>query len=67
MAVSPEELALAQDTANKIVARANALLVPLEREMTVMRWGADYRAIMWETVMREAATRMRAAEKENGR
>ena len=66
MAVTPQDLAAVQDTVVKIIVRAKALLAPLEHEMKVMAWAPEYRAIMWESVMLEAAERKVAAEKETG-
>lgn len=43
------------ELAKKITAKAEAALHPLVREMTVMNWPPEFRAIMWETVAELAA------------
>jgi hypothetical protein len=42
----------------KINRKVDELLAPLEREMTIMQWPAEYRAIMWEAVLLGAKQRM---------
>ncbi|CAB4149875.1 hypothetical protein UFOVP1433_44 [uncultured Caudovirales phage] len=63
MEASPEQLAVAQATAASMIARAKSSLAPLERAMRIMKWEPEYRAIMWEAVMEEAAKYMRDAQK----
>ena len=41
--------------------RATRTLAPLHREMRVMGWAPEYRAIMWETVAMEALALAREA------
>jgi hypothetical protein len=47
---SPEEIALS----NRILKKAEDLLAPLKREMDIMKWPAEYRAIMWAAVQQQA-------------
>ena len=35
--------------------RADEFLARLDNEMRVMRWASEYRAIMWEAVVRRAS------------
>jgi hypothetical protein len=57
------EMADAQALAAKIRRRAIDLLTPLEREMRIMAWPQEYRAIMWEAVARIAMERAMAMER----
>ena len=41
----------------KINRKVDELLAPLEREMTIMQWPAEYRSIMWEAVLLAAKQR----------
>lgn len=41
----------------KINAKVDRLLEPLQREMRIMKWPAEYQAILWEAVMMEAKLR----------
>jgi len=49
----------------KIVTKAEDALSGLDREMAIMKWPGDFRAIMWETVA-DIATR-RALEAKSPR
>lgn len=51
------ELAKAMEMAKKVSAKIDRLLEPLEREMRIMKWPAEYQSIMWEAVMLEAKSR----------
>ncbi|HEY2132216.1 MAG TPA: hypothetical protein VGH36_04465 [Acetobacteraceae bacterium] len=57
---SPAEIAKAQATVALIQRKVDKLLLPLAREMQIMRWAPDYREILWVAVMLEA--QKRAAE-----
>lgn len=50
----------AQALADKITAKARDALSGVDREMSIMKWPAEFRAIMWDAVA-ELASR-RAAE-----
>lgn len=41
----------------QIAAKVDRLLEPLEREMQIMKWEPEFRAILWEAVMLEAKAR----------
>lgn len=43
--------------AEKIEAKASGALDGLEREMLIMKWPAEFRAIMWEAVVAIASRR----------
>ena len=45
----------------KINRKADDLLAPLEREMRIMQWPAEYRSIMWEAVLLGAKQRLEDA------
>lgn len=45
------------DIAEKITAKASGALHPLEREMIVMKWPAEFRVILWEAVAAIATQR----------
>lgn len=47
----------------KIRIKVDDLLAPLAREMRIMKWSADYRAILWEAVMLEAKARLETCER----
>lgn len=47
----------AVDLADKIVAKAEESLASIEREMIIMKWPAEFRAIMWGTVADIASKR----------
>lgn len=47
---SAEEIALS----NRILKKAEDLLAPLQREMDIMKWPAEYRAIVWAAVKQQA-------------
>jgi len=51
------------EVADKIAAKAAALLDPLEREMIIAKWPAEFRVIMWEAVA-TTATQLAAESKE---
>lgn len=51
MSANPEELA------EKIAKKAAALLGPLELEMALAKWPAEFRVIMWEAVADTATLR----------
>ncbi len=55
------ELYEATKLAAKIQKKVADLLHPLEREMLIMQWPAEYRAILWETVSAMSWERARAA------
>lgn len=46
----------------KISTKVDRLLEPLEREMKVMKWAPEFRAILWEAVMLEAKARWEACD-----
>lgn len=54
------DLAKAKALATKIQKRADESLAPIAREMLVMQWPAEYRAIMWQAVAEEALRRAAA-------
>ncbi len=56
----------AQALADKITAKAADALSGLDREMTIMKWPAEYRRIMWEAVAHEAANRACEAREQAG-
>lgn len=43
--------------AEKIAAKASAALDGLEREMLIMKWPAEFKAIMWDAVAATATSR----------
>lgn len=43
--------------ADKITTKAEDTLSSLDREMAIMKWPAEFRAIMWETVAAVASQR----------
>lgn len=47
--------------ATKISAKAEDTLARLDHEMTIMKWPAEFRAIMWEAVVDAARIRAEAA------
>ena len=49
----------------KITAKAEQALSGLELEMVMMKWPADFRAIMWEAVSTIASQRAAAAKRPN--
>lgn len=55
-------LSLAITTTQKLIAKAQRALDPLDREMRVMKWNPEYQVIMWEAVMLEAKLRMEKAK-----
>jgi len=48
--------------ATKISAKAEDALARLDHEMTIMKWPAEFRAIMWETVADIASRRASKAK-----
>lgn len=48
---------------DKITKKAEAALDGLEREMILMKWPAEFRAIMWEAVAAVASSRAAALPK----
>ncbi len=58
---SHEDKAKAQALANKITSKAEDALSGLDREMAIMKWPAEFRAIMWEAVVELAARRAAGA------
>lgn len=42
----------------KINRKVDDLLAPLEREMKIMQWPAEYRSIVWEAVLLGAKQRL---------
>lgn len=58
------ELTKAQETVTKIMSMVVDLLMPMERQMMVMQWAPEFRAIMWEAVAREAIARAEKTMKE---
>ena len=56
----PDPMALVR----KIQLKVEDTLAPLAREMRVMQWPAEYRAIMWEAVMLEARKRWETSAEE---
>lgn len=63
MGTPPDDLAVAKSSAQVIITRAQAHLALLDRELTVLAWTPEYRAIMWEAVTYEATKLMHLAEK----
>lgn len=49
------------DIASKITAKAEGALAGLDKEMAIMKWPAEFRAIMWEAVAQIASIRADAA------
>lgn len=54
----------AQALAEKITDKAASALASLEREMIVMKWPAEFRAIMWGAVVELASSHRAEAEKQ---
>ena len=57
---SDDHMAQAVALTAKIEQKVTDLLAPLEREMQIMKWAPEFRAILWEAVA------MRALQKMNG-
>lgn len=51
---TPEHLAKAKRIVAQIEAKIAGAIGPLEREMQIMQWAPEYRAIVWEAVARKA-------------
>jgi len=49
--------------ADKITAKAENAVADLDREMALMKWPGEFRAIMWEAVAAIAASRAAAAKR----
>lgn len=49
--------------ADKLTTKAEGALSGIEREMIIMKWPAEYQAIMWETVAAVASSRAKAAKR----
>lgn len=49
--------------ADKITDKADDALSQLEREMIIMKWPADFRALMWRVVAEMARGRAEAARR----
>lgn len=64
MSADAEHMARALVVAERVSARATEALGELDREMKLMKWPAEFRAIMWEAVA-DLASR-RANEARNG-
>lgn len=47
----------AEAVAAKITAKVVDTLADLDREMSIMKWPAEFRTIMWEAVAHEAMNR----------
>lgn len=50
-----------QEIVALITRKVTEALMPLERQMNILKWPNDFRAIMWEAVMLEAKSRMEKA------
>jgi hypothetical protein len=59
--VSVSHIEKSIDLADKLTARAEEALSDLELEMTLRKWPADFRAIMWDAVALVAQSRAAAA------
>lgn len=57
-----DQLEKAAALAEKITTKAEEALAKLELEMAMMRWPAEFRAIMWEAVVEVAKQRAAAAK-----
>jgi hypothetical protein len=66
MPYTPEEVARAGEAARNVRNKAVAALRPIQREMQIMGWGPQLRAIMWGAVLRLALDRMVDALAESG-
>lgn len=52
-----QSTAKAEALAEKIAAKAADALSAIDREMAIMKWPAEFRAIMWGAVAHEARNR----------
>lgn len=52
-------------TAERLLQKAEGALDPLAREMKVMRWPPEFRAILWDAVARRAALLAAEADAEH--
>lgn len=57
------ELAATLKLAEQIAAKVRRATDPLEREMKVMQWPGEFRAILWRCLADKAITMAREAEK----
>lgn len=58
-----EHLTRSIDLADKITAKAEEAVADLELEMTLRKWPADFRAIMWDAVALVAQSRAKEARR----
>lgn len=63
----PTHATKAGDLAEKITQKAADALDTLEREMIIMKWPAEFRAIMWSAVAQTATIRAVEAERDHKR
>lgn len=54
----------AQALAEKIMSKAEDVLAGIEREMVIMKWPSEFRAIMWVAIAKVAFRREDAARRE---
>lgn len=54
-------MATAESVAEKIAKRAEDALAGLDREMAIMKWPPEFRAIMWHAVAHAATLRAHEA------
>lgn len=59
--IPPVANAQAQAVAAKIEKKVEDTLYVLDREMAIMKWPAEFRAIMWDAVAHAAALRAHEA------
>jgi hypothetical protein len=57
-----DQIARAKALADKITLKASETLDGLQREMDIMKWPPEFRAIMWGAVADEATRRERKAK-----
>ena len=55
----------AEALAQKIARKAADTLASLDREMAIMKWPAEFRAIMWNAVAHDASIRAHEQELEH--
>lgn len=53
-----------ETVARQIQAKIDAATEPLEREMRIMKWAPEYRAIVWEALARKVIALWTEAEKD---
>ena len=61
VSVDPEQMKLAELMVEKINAKVDALLRPLDREIQIMQWKPEYAAIVWEAVAGKAMKKAKDA------